>query len=244
MALVEIRDVAKHYHKGGQTIKPLDGVTLDIESGEFVSLMGSSGTGKSTLLNVIASIDRPDTGTVTVNGTEITTLSRSRLAAWRAENIGYIFQTHNLIPVLTAYENVEMPLLLLPMGRAERRKRIEIALAAVDVLDRADHYPRQLSGGQEQRVGIARAIVANPKVVVADEPTGDLDPETSDQILQLMTRLNNELNTTLLMVTHDAEAALIADRRFKLIQGRLVEQTEPSAVAGSNNLSGNDGANP
>jgi putative ABC transport system ATP-binding protein len=225
MSLVEIRNVTKHYHKGGQTIKPLDGVTLDIEQGEFVSLMGASGTGKSTLLNVVASIDRPDNGTVTIDGTEITSMSRTRLANWRAANIGYIFQTHNLIPVLTAYENVEMPLLLLPMSRNERRKRIEIALGAVDLLDRADHYPRQMSGGQEQRAGIARAIVANPKVVVADEPTGDLDPETSNQILELLQRLNKELNTTLLMVTHDTDAALIADRQFKLISGQLVEQT-------------------
>ena len=224
MPLVEIRDVVKHYHKGGQTIKPLDGVSLDIAPGEFISLMGASGTGKSTLLNVVASIDRADKGTVKIDGVEITSMSRTRLAKWRAANVGYIFQTHNLIPVLTAYENIEMPLLLLPMNRSERRKRIEVALSAVDLLDRADHYPRQMSGGQEQRAGIARAIVANPKVVVADEPTGDLDPETSAQILMLLKRLNKELNTTLLMVTHDAEAAMIADRRFKLVAGKLVEQ--------------------
>ena len=224
MALVEIKDVHKHYHKGGQTIKPLDGVSLDIDAGEFISLMGASGTGKSTLLNVIASIDRPDSGSIKIDGVEIAELSRTRLAKWRAANIGYIFQTHNLIPVLTAYENVEMPLLLLPMGRTERRRRIEVALASVDLLDRADHYPRQMSGGQEQRAGIARAIVANPKVVVADEPTGDLDPETSSQILTLLKRLNQELDTTLLMVTHDSEAATIADRQFKLVDGKLVEQ--------------------
>jgi putative ABC transport system ATP-binding protein len=224
MPLVEIRNVVKHYHKGGQTIKPLDGVSLDIEQGEFISLMGASGTGKSTLLNVVASIDRPDDGSVKIDGVEITTMSRTRLAKWRAANIGYIFQTHNLIPVLTAYENVEMPLLLLPMNRSERRKRIEIALSAVDLLDRADHYPRQMSGGQEQRAGIARAIVANPKVVVADEPTGDLDPETSEQILGLLKRLNKELDTTLLMVTHELDAAMIADRQFKLVAGQLVEQ--------------------
>ncbi len=223
MALVEIKDVTKHYHKGGQTIKPLDGVSLDIQGGEFISLMGASGTGKSTLLNIIASIDRPDAGSVKIDGVAIEGLSRTRLAKWRAANIGYIFQTHNLIPVLTAYENVEMPLLLLPMDRAERRRRIEVALGAVDLLDRADHYPRQMSGGQEQRAGIARAIVANPKVVVADEPTGDLDPETSEQILTLLKRLNRELDTTLLMVTHDAEAACIADRKFKLVGGKLVE---------------------
>jgi putative ABC transport system ATP-binding protein len=224
MALVEIKNVTKHYHKGGETIKPLDGVTLDIQAGEFVSLMGASGTGKSTLLNVVASIDKPDSGSVMIDGTEITSMSRTRLAKWRAANIGYIFQTHNLIPVLSAYENVEMPLLLLPMSRNERRKRIEIALQAVNVLDRANHYPRQLSGGQEQRVGIARAIVANPKVVVADEPTGDLDPETSDQILNLLIRLNKELDTTLLMVTHDVNAAAIAHRQLTLDFGKLVEK--------------------
>lgn len=234
MALVEIRNLTKHYHKGGQTIKPLDGVSLDIEQGEFVSLMGASGTGKSTLLNVVASIDKPDEGSVKIGGTEITTLSRTQLASWRAENIGYIFQTHNLIPVLTAYENVEMPLLLLPLNKSQRRKRIEIALGAVDLLDRADHYPRQLSGGQEQRVGIARAIVANPRVVVADEPTGDLDPETSGQILDLLQRLNNELNTTLLMVTHDLAAAAIADRQFQLVNGKLAESSTGSKPPATN----------
>jgi len=222
MALVEIKNVTKQYHKGGETITPLDNVTLDIQQGEFVSLMGASGTGKSTLLNLIASIDRPDSGSIVVDGVDITKLSRGRLANWRAANIGYIFQTHNLIPVLTTAENVEMPLLLLRMSRAERRKRIEIALAAVDLLDRANHYPRQMSGGQEQRVGIARAIVANPKVVVADEPTGDLDPDTSDQILQVLRTINTSLDTTLLMVTHDREAAAFADRQLTLDRGKMV----------------------
>lgn len=224
MALVEIRNVTRRYHKGGQTITPLDNVSLDIERGEFVSLMGASGTGKSTLLNLIASIDRPDSGTITVDGVDITNLSRTRLAVWRAANIGYIFQTHNLIPVLTAAENVEMPLLLLKMSRAERRQRVEIALSAVDLLDRADHYPRQMSGGQEQRTGIARAIVANPTVVVADEPTGDLDPDTSEQILDVLQRINRQLDTSLLMVTHDRDAAAIAGRQLHLDRGKLVSQ--------------------
>lgn len=224
MALVELRDVTKRYHKGDETITPLDCVSIDIDEGEFVSLMGASGTGKSTLLNLISSIDRPDGGTIVVDGTEITKLSRSRQALWRAANIGYIFQTHNLLPVLTAYENVELPLLLLPMSRADRQKRVEIALEAVDLADRAEHYPRQLSGGQEQRVGIARAIVTHPKVVVADEPTGDLDPETSVQILRLLGRINEELGVTLLMVTHDAEAATIASRQLRLEHGKLVEK--------------------
>jgi putative ABC transport system ATP-binding protein len=223
MPLVELRNVTKRYHKGGETITPLDDVSLDIDDGDFVSLMGASGTGKSTLLNLIASIDQPDSGSICVAGTDITTLSRTQLAYWRARNIGYIFQTHNLIPVLTAYENVELPLLLLPMSRTERQKRVEIALQAVDLSDRAEHYPRQLSGGQEQRVGVARAIVAHPKVVVADEPTGNLDDDTSVQILRLLRRLNNELGVTMLMVSHDADAAAIAQRLLRLEHGKLHE---------------------
>ena len=223
MSLIEIKNVTKRYHKGDETITPLDAVSLNIEQGEFISLMGASGTGKSTLLNLIASIDRPDSGSICIAEIDITRLSRTKLANWRAANMGYIFQTHNLVPVLTAYENIELPLLLLPMSRSERRKRIEIALKAVDLLDRADHYPRQISGGQEQRVGIARAIVAHPKVVVADEPTGDLDPDTSDQILDLLKRLNEQLNVTLLMVTHDADASQIAHKQFRLDHGKLVQ---------------------
>lgn len=229
MALIEIENVTKRYHKGDETITPLDAVTLHIERGAFISLMGASGTGKSTLLNLIASIDKPDSGSIVIDGTDITRLSRTRLANWRAANMGYIFQTHNLVPVLTAYENIELPLLLLPMNRRERRKRVEIAMQAVDLLDRADHYPRQLSGGQEQRVGIARAIVAHPKVVVADEPTGDLDPDTSDQILDLLKQLQEQLDVTLLMVTHDAAAAEIADKQFRLDHGKLVETTGMAA---------------
>ena len=224
MALVELQNVTKRYHKGGETITPLDNVSLDVEEGEFVSLMGASGTGKSTLLNLVASIDHPDGGTITVGGTEITKLSRTKLATWRAANVGYIFQTHNLIPVLTAYENVELPLLLLPMSRAERQERVDVALAAVDLADRADHFPRQLSGGQEQRVGVARAIVAHPTIVVADEPTGNLDDDTSAQILRLLVRINEELGVTLLMVTHDLHAAGIASRRVRLETGVIVER--------------------
>src|SRR5262245_38891322 len=231
MALVEIRDVTKKYHKGGETITPLDNVTLDVEEGEFVSLMGASGTGKSTLLNLVASIDRPDSGAIIVDGTDITNLSRTRLAKWRASSIGYIFQTHNLIPVLSAYENVELPLLLLPMSRSERQKRVEIALRAVDLADRAEHYPRQLSGGQEQRVGVARAIVAHPTLVVADEPTGDLDDDTSVQILSLLQRLNKELGVTLLMVTHDPDAGAIAGRQLRLEHGKLIEKRHTERMA-------------
>lgn len=221
MSLVEIRGLTKRFRKGDETITPLDHVDLDIGQGEFVSLMGPSGTGKSTLLNLVAGIDRPDSGTIRVAETEVTRLSRSRLADWRAAHVGYIFQTHNLIPVLTAYENVELPLLLLPMSAAERQRRVELALEAVGLTDRADHYPRQLSGGQEQRVGVARAIVAGPTIVVADEPTGSLDIETGEQIQILLKRLNEELGMTMLMVTHDAQVASIATRHLQLDRGRV-----------------------
>jgi len=223
MPLVEVRNVTKTYHKGEHEITPLKDVTLDVERGDMMSLMGASGSGKSTLLNLIAGIDRPTSGRLIVNGQDITQLSRTRLAYWRAANIGYIFQTHNLIPVLTAAENIEMPLLLLPLSAAERRKRIALVLEAVGLSDRASYYPRQLSGGQEQRVGIARAIIASPAVVVADEPTGDLDAETSTQILELLVRLNRELGTTLIMVTHDPTAAGVARRRLRLEKGVLCE---------------------
>lgn len=225
MPLLEIRHLTKRFRKGEETITPLDNVDLDVETGELVSMMGPSGTGKSTLLNLVSGIDRPDAGSIRVNGTEVTSLSRGQLADWRAANVGYIFQTHNLIPVLTAYENVEMPLLLLPMSAAERRKRVRIALEAVGLSDRADHYPRQLSGGQEQRVGIARAIVAHPTIVVADEPTGSLDAATSEQIQTLLQRLNRELGMTFLMVTHDEHVASIGTRQLHLDRGAIDEMT-------------------
>lgn len=229
MPLVELQNVTKKFTSGDETITPLDNVSLEIHPGEFVSLMGPSGTGKSTLLNLVSGIDRPDSGRITVAGTEITKLSRGQLADWRAGNMGYIFQTHNLIPVLTAYENIELPTLLLKLSAAERRQRVELALEAVGLTDRADHYPKQLSGGQEQRVGIARAIVAHPVVVVADEPTGSLDAETSQQILELLQQLNRELNITLLMVTHDLDAANTASRRINLDRGRIVERVTAPA---------------
>ncbi len=225
MALVELRSVSKSFRKGDETITPLDNISMDIEAGEFISLMGPSGTGKSTLLNLVSGIDRPDSGTITVDGVDVTKLSRTQLADWRAANLGYIFQTHNLIPVLTAYENVELPTLLLKLSSSQRRQRVELALEAVGLIDRADHYPRQLSGGQEQRVGIARAIVAHPKVVVADEPTGSLDPETSDQIQDLLKRLNRELDITMLMVTHDREVASIATKQLHLDRGKFLDRT-------------------
>ncbi|HMO15158.1 MAG TPA: ABC transporter ATP-binding protein [Pirellulaceae bacterium] len=223
MALVELRGVSKSFRKGEETIQPLDQVDLDIEAGEFISLMGPSGTGKSTLLNLVSGIDRPDSGTIIVAGTEVTKLNRSQLADWRAANLGYIFQTHNLIPVLTAYENVELPTLLLKLTSAQRRERVALALEAVGLSDRANHYPRQLSGGQEQRVGIARAIVAHPKIVVADEPTGSLDAATSQQVQVLLQRLNRELNITMLLVTHDSDVASIASRQLMLDRGRFLE---------------------
>jgi putative ABC transport system ATP-binding protein len=224
--LVEINDVCKHFVKGDETITPLDGVCLQIEQGEFISLMGASGCGKSTLLNLVAGIDQPTSGTLVINGTDIGSLSRSQLAGWRAENIGYVFQSHNLIPVLTAYENIELPLLLLPLSRQQRRERVEIALKAVSLVDRANHYPRQMSGGQCQRVGIGRAIVTDPRLVVADEPTGDLDRESTDQILHLLRQLNEQLGTTLLMVTHDPEAAAVADRQLRMVDGILIDDSQ------------------
>lgn len=231
MALVELRGVSKSFRKGDETITPLDQADLDIQAGEFVSLMGKSGTGKSTLLNIVSGIDHPDEGSVRVAGVQVSDLSRSQVADWRAANLGYIFQTHNLIPVLTAYENVELPTLLLKLTAAERRQRVELALEAVGLSDRAGHYPRQLSGGQEQRVGVARAIVAHPKVVVADEPTGSLDAETSLQIQSLLVRLNRELDITLLIVTHDEQVASIATRQLSLEQGKFRQAGAPSRSA-------------
>lgn len=225
MALVQIRELTKTYRQGDETICPLREVNLDIATGDFVSLMGPSGTGKSTLLNVVAGIDKVDSGSIVVDGVEITRLTRAELADWRAAHLGYIFQTHNLIPVLTAYENVELPTLLLPMNAQERRKQVEIALEAVGLLDRANHYPRQLSGGQEQRVGIARAIVTHPTIVVADEPTGSLDAKSSEQIQVLLKRLNRELGMTMLLVTHDERVAALATRQLRLDYGRIVEST-------------------
>jgi putative ABC transport system ATP-binding protein len=228
MPLVEVENVTKVYRKGAQEVPVLRELSLGVAAGEFVALMGPSGSGKTTLLNLIAGIDRPTSGTIRVGGEELGGMSRSKLAAWRSRHVGYIFQLYNLIPVLTAFENVELPLLLLPLSRAERRKRVEVALGAVGLLDRYDHYPRQLSGGQEQRVAIARAIVADPTILVADEPTGDLDAETADATLGLLTRLNEEMGKTLIMVTHDPHAAAAAKRLVRLEKGRLVDDVLPA----------------
>jgi putative ABC transport system ATP-binding protein len=228
MTLVEIENLTKVYRKGTQEVLVLRDLNLSVGQGEFLALMGPSGSGKTTLLNLIAGIDRPTGGVIRVGGQDLSQLSRNKLAAWRAQHVGYIFQLYNLIPVLTAFENVELPLLLLPLSRADRRKRVEIALGAVGLLDRYDHYPRQLSGGQEQRVAIARAIVADPTIIVADEPTGDLDSEMADATLNLLTHLNEQLGKTLVMVTHDPRAASVAKRLVKLEKGRLVDDVLPA----------------
>ncbi len=205
--IVRIRDLSKSYSRGSQTIPVLEGITFDIPDGEFLALMGPSGSGKSTLLNLLAGIDTADTGTIEIGGVDITSLGETELAAWRALNVGFIFQFYNLIPVLTAFENVELPLLLTRLSKAERRDHVETALRVVGLADRMDHFPSQLSGGQQQRVAIARAVVTDPTILVADEPTGDLDRQSAAEILELMDRLNHESGKTIIMVTHDPRAA-------------------------------------
>lgn len=226
MPLIECRQLTKSYRKGDTLITPLERLDLDVEAGDFLALMGPSGSGKTTLLNLIAGIDSPSGGSLRIGGQEISSLSRGRLADWRAENVGYVFQLYNLVPVLTAYENVELPLLLHRLSRKARHERVASALSLVALTDRHDHYPRQLSGGQEQRVAIARAIVTDPTILVADEPTGDLDAESARAIMGLLTRLNQELGKTLIMVTHDAKSAAFARRTLHLEKGRLVEAGE------------------
>ncbi len=230
MPLVEIEELRKVYRKGSQEVEVLQDLDLTVEPGEFLALMGPSGSGKTTLLNLIAGIDFPTSGRIVVAGQDLGRMSRGQLAAWRAQHVGYIFQLYHLIPVLTAYENVEMPLLLLPLSRRERQQRVQIALEAVSLLDRYDHYPRQLSGGQEQRVAIARAIVADPTLIVADEPTGDLDAATAEQTLILLKRLNEEMGKTLILVTHDARAAAVARRIVHLDKGKLVSHPGDKVV--------------
>jgi putative ABC transport system ATP-binding protein len=205
--IVEIKNVSKSYRRGDRITPVLVDINLDIEEGEFLALMGPSGSGKSTLLNLIAALDQADSGTINVGGIDITALSEGELAAWRAVNVGFIFQFYNLIPVLTAFENVELPLLLTRLPRKERRDHVAMALQVVNLADRMDHYPGQLSGGEQQRVAIARAIVTDPVILVADEPTGDLDRKAAEEILGLMDRLNRESQKTVIMVTHDPRAA-------------------------------------
>jgi putative ABC transport system ATP-binding protein len=219
--MVVITNLSKSYIRGSQSIQVLSGLNFDIARGEFVALMGPSGSGKSTLLNLIAGIDSADSGSIRVGEVDITRLSESELAHWRAGNVGFIFQFYNLIPVLTAYENVELPLLLTSLKRRERREHVEAVLSVVGLTDRMDHYPSQLSGGQQQRVAIARAIVTDPEILVADEPTGDLDRASAEEILRLMDRLVQEFHKTLIMVTHDPRAAEKAHVIRHLEKGEL-----------------------
>ncbi|HWP00701.1 MAG TPA: ABC transporter ATP-binding protein [Methylococcus sp.] len=220
-ALVEIRSLSKHYRRGSEIIPVLTAIDLVIEEGDFLALMGPSGSGKSTLLNLIAGLDRPDGGTLLVAGLDISTLSENELAAWRAANVGFVFQFYNLIPVLTAFENVELPLLLTHLDRKARREHVELTLDLVGLSERSRHYPGQLSGGQQQRVAIARALVTDPTLIVADEPTGDLDRVTAGEILDLMQQLNSELGKTIIMVTHDQRAAERAHHIRHLDKGVL-----------------------
>ena len=223
-SLVSIRDLRKIYHRGGERIDVLQGVNLQIPSGDFLALMGPSGSGKTTLLNLIGGLDTPSEGSIEVGGDRIDNMSGGRLSAWRARHIGFVFQLYNLLPVLTASRNVELPLLLTKLGKADRRKRVQVALSVVGLAERANHYPRQLSGGQEQRVGIARAIVTDPTLLLCDEPTGDLDRKSGDEILDLLQALNRDHGKTIVMVTHDPHAAARATRTLHLEKGQLVTE--------------------
>jgi putative ABC transport system ATP-binding protein len=229
MAFIACRGLTREFPKGAGAVVPIRDLDLDLEEGTFTALMGPSGSGKTTLLNLLSGIDRPTGGTVSVAGQDLGALSRDGLARWRAATVGYVFQLYNLVPVLTAYENVELPLLLHPLSRAERHRRVVQALDLVGLADRHDHYPRQLSGGQEQRVAIARALVPDPPLLVADEPTGDLDRASAEAILALLGRLQRELGKTLVMVTHDARAAAVAGEIVHLEDGRIVRRTGEAA---------------
>jgi putative ABC transport system ATP-binding protein len=228
--LIELRHLSKSYQRGDQVVPVLTDINLDIGRGDFVALMGPSGSGKSTLLNLVAGIDKPDAGRIAIAGEDITTLGEGELAAWRAASVGFIFQFYNLMPVLNAFENVELPLLLTSLSRRERRERVEMTLSLVGLADRMDHKPNELSGGQQQRVAIARAIVTDPLLMIADEPTGDLDRTSAADILRLLDRLNVELNKTIVMVTHDPRAAEAAHHLVYLDKGQLTD-TSPFAAA-------------
>ncbi len=221
--LITVNHLTKSYTRAAEKLEVLHDVSVTVQSGEFVALMGPSGSGKTTLLNIVAGLDAPDSGEVIVAGEKIATFSEDQLADWRAQNVGFIFQFYNLLPVLTALENVSLPLSLLPMSKQEREERARFALEVVGLADRHKHFPAQLSGGQEQRVAIARAIVSDPKILVADEPTGDLDRSTATDILELLRKLNQEYKKTILMVTHDPAAAEYASRRLHLDKGRVVD---------------------
>ena len=224
--LIRIDALVKQYTRDTQVLTVLDNLSLTVDEGDFVALMGPSGSGKTTLLNLIAGIDRPTSGTILVGDQQVSSMSEAALAKWRSANVGFIFQLYNLVPVLTAFENVELPLLLTNLNRARRRRQAELALSVVGLADRMDHYPRQLSGGQEQRVAIARAIATDPKLLVADEPTGDLDSRNGEEILVLMERLNSEFKKTIVMVTHDPKAASRAHRLVHLDKGVLKEDVK------------------
>ena len=228
--IVEMRHLFKSYRRGGQVVPVLHDLSFDIAEGEFLALMGPSGSGKSTLLNLIAGIDKPDSGELRIRAEDITRLSESDLADWRAANIGFIFQFYNLMPVLTAFENIELPLLLTGLGRRDRRERVQLALEMVSLVDRAAHYPSELSGGQQQRVAIARAIITDPLLIVADEPTGDLDRVSAAEILGLLERLNREMGKTIVMVTHDQRAAERAHLIKNLEKGELLAETGTPVV--------------
>ena len=228
-ALVQINNVVKHYSRGKQVVEVLHGITLDIPKGDFVALMGPSGSGKTTLLNLIGGLDQPTRGEIVVDGQRIDRMSSTELSRWRARHVGFVFQFYNLLPVLTAERNVELPLLLTKMGGAERLKRANLALEIVGLKDRARHKPKELSGGQEQRVAIARALVSDPTLLVCDEPTGDLDRKTADEILTLLQRLNREHGKTIVMVTHDPKAAEYAARTVHLDKGTLIADTPAAA---------------
>ncbi|MBC7833587.1 MAG: ABC transporter ATP-binding protein [Phycisphaerales bacterium] len=228
--IIRCRGLTRTYIKGDNTITPLAELDLDVARGEFIALMGPSGSGKTTLLNLVAGIDKPTSGSLRVGGVELADVSPSRLAAFRSEYIGYVFQLYNLVPVLTAYENVELPLLLHRLSGRERHQRVATALQLVGLADRHDHFPRQLSGGQEQRVAIARAIVTDPRIIVADEPTGDLDKESAAAVMALLEQLTAEMGKTIVMVTHDPKSAAHASRVLHLEKGRLVVQDERFAT--------------
>ncbi len=223
-AMIRVRNVHKSYVRGKQQVEVLHGLTLDIPKGDFVALMGPSGSGKTTLLNLVGGLDRPTSGEIEVGGVRIDQLGSGQLAKWRARNVGFVFQFYNLMPVLTAERNVELPLLLTGLSSAQRRKSVAVALEIVGLTDRARHKPKELSGGQEQRVAIARALVSDPTVLICDEPTGDLDRRTADEILGLLQQLNREHGKTIVMVTHDPKAAEFARRTLHLEKGQLLEQ--------------------
>ncbi len=223
-ALATVRELHKIYNRGGQRVDVLQGIHLDIPSGDFLALMGPSGSGKTTLLNLLGGLDTPTSGTIGIGGDRLDRMSQAGLSAWRARHIGFVFQLYNLLPMLTAARNVELPLLLTKLSRAERRKRVAVALEVVGLAERANHFPRQLSGGQEQRVGIARAIIADPTLLLCDEPTGDLDRKAGDEILDLLQHLNEVEGKTIVMVTHDPHAAARARRTLHLDKGVLVRE--------------------